>query len=180
MNRRASVFLSLAIFCLAMSGCTKKIETDQTVVHCYESWVGFAGVAVGIGASIFGWFIKSSAGFRGWLFFIMAMAGTVMFSPFGFFDHVTVSPDRLQVQWGFWTFPTKHDIPFDNVNSVALTESSSVSRRGRRTNYRLEFQLKDGKKESLTATNTLMEAAADDLTQQLAARGIMINDLTGE
>ena len=149
-------------------------------MHCFESWVGFAGIVVGIAASIFGWFIKSSGGFRGWIFFIIAVVGTVTFSPFGFVDHVTVSADRLQTQWGFWIFPTKHDIPFDNVSGVALTKSTSVSRRGRRTNYHLEFQLNDGKKESLTATNTLMEAASEDLMLRLATRGIIVNDLTGE
>ncbi len=178
MNVRSLKVLAPVILCLLVSGCTKKEVNNETVVHCYQSWVGFVGIAVGLAATALGWFLRGS--FRGIIFFIMTILGTLLFSPFGFFDHVTVSPDRIVTHWGCWCFPTVHDIPFDQVSGVSLTKKTSVRRRGRETSYNLEFQLRDGRMESLTATNDLMEAAADDLMLHLAEHGIAVANLTGE
>ena len=178
--RRALPTLFFTGLLLFLSGCTKTKVDGSTLKVTYEAWVGIASLAVGIAATAFAWFAKKDGGIRAWVFFIVASAGTVFFAPFAFFDHVTVSEEKLSTQWGFWAFPTKHEFKFDDVQQVTLEKKTRRTRRGRRTSYDLNFQLRNGTSESLSATNSLMEEASDALVNQLERRNIHVIDRTGE
>lgn len=172
--------LSLFLLCTLISGCVKRQETESSVVVSYEMWVGIAGVLGGFVASAIGWYLKNH-GFRGWVFLIMAVAGTLTFSPFGFVDHVTITNDRLQTRWGFWCLPNVHDIVFSDVTSVNLSKKITSGRRGRKNvNYYLDFAKKDGTVESISATNALVEEASEDIMAQLDQHGIPFAGVTGE
>ena len=179
MRTRISALLFL-VLCVSLSGCVKRQESETGVVVSYQMWVGFAGVLGGIAASTAGWFMKNR-GFRGLVFLIVAVAGTVTFSPFGFVDHVTITNERLQSKLGFWCFPTTHDIAFADVASVTLSKKIKSGRRGRKeTNYYLDFAKKNGTVESITASNALVEEAGGDIMVQLDLHGIPFTDVTGE
>ena len=169
-------FSVVCAFLILSAGCTNKEDIPGGIEVSYQSWVGVVAVAVGLLASIGGWFAKNT-GFRGWIFFIFALLGLVFFSPFGFVDHVTVTDQQINTQWGFWVAPTKHEFRFDDIESVALTKETKSSRRGgTTTTYYFLFRLKNGNKEKLIASNSLMERATEDIMERLAARGIQIVD----
>ncbi|HQX51764.1 MAG TPA: hypothetical protein PLR25_17725 [Planctomycetaceae bacterium] len=179
MHKKLTI-LAMLIVCAALCGCVKREATDSGVIVSYEMWVGFAGVLGGIAATAFGWYLKSHS-VRGWIFLIMAFLGTVTFSPFGFVDHVTVTHDRLQARWGFWCFPSTYDIAFADVSSVSLSKKITSGRRGRKNvSYNLDFSKRDGSVVSMTATNSLMEEASEDIVAELDSHNIPFNDVTGE
>ncbi len=179
MNGRRTIQLFLIAFLtFAFCGCVRREATSTGITVTYETWVGIVGVLVGVVATFFSWF---ATGWRGKLFFAVCLIGTITFSPFGFIDHVTITDSQMNTQWGFWVFPTKHEVKFDDVESVALTKSVSRGRRGRKnTNYNFEFRMSDGHVEKLSATNTLMEEAIETLVEQLGVRGIEVADQTGD
>lgn len=177
---RTIKLLCFSMMFLCLAGCTKKEDITDGIRVSYELWVGITAMLGGVVATVIGWFARTK-GWRGWLFFIIAVLGLTCFAPFPFVDHVTVTNQRISTQWGFWPIPTKHDFSLDDVTSVTMTKETSRSRRGgRRTSYYLNFRLNDGTTEKLTAGNKLMEEAADELVSQLAAHGIQITDQTGE
>ena len=167
----------ICVVLLLSAGCTNKEDIPDGIRVSYQSWVGVVAVAVGLLASIGGWFAKNT-GFRGWIFFIFALLGLLLFSPFGFFDHVTVTDQQISTQWGFWIAPTKHEFRFDDIESVALTEETKSSRRGKTTSYYFVFRLNNGNKEKLIASNSLMERATQFIIEQLKSRRIQIVDRT--
>lgn len=176
MNRNGK-FLAIAACLLLVAGCTQKKVDGDTAIVSYQMWVAPVSILVGLAATI-GGILGRAGGLRVWLFTAVAAVGTVLFAPFGFFDKVVVDSTHIEARWGFWAFPTKHNIKFDDVVSVSLTERTSTSRRGRRTNYYLEFSLKTGGKEELSASNTLMQEAADELINQIKLRNIPVIDQT--
>ena len=172
------VFAALMLLCVC--GCVETEETAGTFRATYSWWVGTAAILGGLLLAIVGWLWKQTS-FRGWVLFIFALVGTIGFAPFGFVDHVTVTQERLQTKWGFWMAPTLHDIAFDDVAGVNLTKEITRGRRGReKVNYNLVFRMNNGEADELTATNSLMEAAIESIVERLGARGVAINNLTGE
>ena len=160
-------------------GCTQVEKTDSMVRATYEPWVGFVSLTAGVLASGLGWLIRKD-GWRSVLFLVFAVAGTVLVAPFAFFNHVTVTQDKLTTQWGSWLIPDVQEIKFDDVTHVILEKKTRVSRRGRGTSYSLKFYFKDRSSVSLSATSALMEETADALVTQLENRGISIQDQTGD
>ena len=175
--KKWSPFALICVLLLLSAGCTNKEDIPNGIRVSYQSWVGVVAVAVGLLASIGGWFAKNT-GFRGWIFFIFALLGLLLFSPFGFVDHVTVTDQQISTQWGFWIAPTKHEFRFDDIKSVELTEETKSSRRGTTTNYYFVFRLNNGNKEKLIASNSLMERATQFIIEQLSLRGVQIVDRT--
>lgn len=176
LHRRMSL-CALAVLAIGLAGCTQKAADASGVTCTYQWWVGPVGLLIGIAAVGLGW-ANRAGGWRAVLFLVIAALGTLTFAPFGFFDKVIVDNAHLETRWGFWCFPTTHNIRFDDVSSVQLTSETSHSRRGRRTSYHLVFQLKSGKSEKLSADNSLMQEAADDVLAQLQQRQIPVVDHT--
>ena len=176
---RRFLWLLCGVIVLTACGCTQVEETDAMVRATYEPWVGFVSLIVGVVASVLGWLIRKD-GWRSVLFLVFAVAATVLYAPFAFFDHVTVTQDKISTQWGFWLIPNVHEIKFDDVTHVILEKKTRTSRRGRRSSYSLNFYLKDRSSQSLSATNSLMEETAAALMAQLQSRGITIQDQTGD
>lgn len=172
--------LAMLLFTVVLCGCVKRETSESGVVVSYEMWVGFAGILGGLAATLFGWYLKSHS-IRGWIFLLIALIGTVTFSPFGFIDHVTIGHDHLQTRWGFWCFPTINDVAFADVAAVNLSKKITSGRRGRKeTRYYFDFAKNDGSVVSITATNALMEEAAQDILVELDNHNIPFNDVTGE
>lgn len=180
MSRRHLPILLAIILISVISGCTRKsVEGSVTTVQ-YETWVGIACMIGGVAGTAISFLLRSKGG-RAWAFLVISALATILFLPFGFVDYVRVSQDHLETRWGFWCFPTRHSIAFDEVRGVQLTKKVKVGRRGRSdTSYNLEFQMSDGRTESLSATNDLVEASVHEILQPLADRGITLVDLTGE
>ena len=108
---------------------------------------------------------------------LIGLVATITYLPFGFVDHVTIDDERLTSQWGFWVYPTKHEIIWDDVKSVTLTKEVTRGRRGRRNvSYNLNFNLTSGATQHLSATNALMEASAEHIVDHLHERGIEVLD----
>lgn len=180
MMRKQLNLLALLLLTAVLCGCVKRETTESGVVVSYELWVAFSAILGGIAASAFGWYLKSHS-VRGWVFLIVAVLGTVTFSPFGFVDHVTVDHDHLETRWGFWCFPTINKVAFSDVASVNLSKKITSGRRGRKNvNYYLDFAKKDGSVISISATNSLMEEAAPDVLVELDSHSIPFQDVTGE
>jgi|GEM_PF-1406428 len=180
MSRRFHPLLVVALLCLVLSGCTRKSVDGEVTTVVYETWVAILAILGGVGAAVLS-FVFRSRGLQLWVLLIASVLATLLFLPFGFVDYVRVSPERLETRWGFWCFPTLHNIAFDDVRGVQLTKKVSSGRRGRKnTSYNLDFQLADGRVESISATNDLVEEAVDEILQPLAERGIHLVDLTGE
>jgi len=175
---RLSIFLPLLLL-VFFSGCVETEDQAGVFKATYAWWVGASAMLGGILLTIGGWFWKQDD-FRGWIFFIAALMATVTFLPFGFVDHVTITDERLSSQWGFWVYPTTHEIEWDDVNRCTLTKKVSRGRRGRKNvSYELNFALKSGKTQHLSATNSLMEASAEHIVDHLHERGIEVFDMTG-
>lgn len=180
MSRRSGSYCAAAFCCLLLSGCTRKYADGDATVAVYQTWVGLSAVAGGLIATGVAAALRSKSA-QVWVFLVIAALATVLFLPFGFVDYVRVTPDRLQTRWGIWLFPTVHDISFDEVRGLQLSKSISRGRRGRKnTNYNLDFQMADGRTESLSATNDLIEEAIDEIMTPLRERGIFLVDTTGE
>ena len=93
----------------------------------------------------------------------------------------TIDDERLTSQWGFWVYPTKHEVQWNDVKRVTLTKEVKRGRRGRkRISYNLNFSLNSGGTQHLSATNSLMEASAEHIVDHLHERGIEVIDQTGD
>lgn len=176
--KRFQLFTLLGFVLLCLTGCVKTEDSGTEFKATYELWVGIVAMLIGVGGTIGGWFYRRKD-VRGWVLFVFALLATVLFLPFGFVDHVTVSESEIKTQWGFWVYPTKHEFRFDKVQSVSLEKEISRGRRGRKkTNFYLIFRLENGDKEKLIATNALMEASMEKIADQIKARNIPFIDQT--
>jgi len=165
---------------LLLAGCTRKEQQGDLMVWKYETWVGFAAILGGIAVAAGAIALRKSGNWS-WVIMLLAIGFTIGFAPFGFVDHVSLDQEHIATRWGFWFAPTLHDIRFDDVSRVDYTKETRRGRRGRKeTSYYLVFTTKNGTQDKLTATNSLMEAAAEDLMLALAAKNLSVNDLTGE
>lgn len=179
LTRRLSILAPILILVL-FSGCVDTEDNAGVFKATYSWWVGASAMLGGILLTIGGWFWKQDD-FRGWIFFIAALLATITFLPFGFVDHVTITDERLTSQWGFWVYPTTHNIEWDEVKNVTLTKEVTRGRRGRKNvSYNLNFRFKGGGVQHLSATNSLMEASAEHIVDHLHERGIDVIDNTGE
>ena len=165
---------------LLLAGCTRKETQGDLTIVTYEAWVGLVAILIGLVVAVVSLLMRKS-GIGAWIVAIAAVAFTVGFAPFGFVDYVRVDKEHIATRWGFWFVPTLHDIRFDDIAKVDYTKETRRGRRGRKeTSYNLVFSRKSGEQEKLTATNSLMQAASDELVDALSAKGLAINDLTGD
>lgn len=178
--RRCLTFLAPILLLVLFTGCVDTEDNAGVFKATYSLWVGVSAMVGGVLLTIGGWFWKQRD-FRGWVLFIFGLVATITFLPFGFVDHVTITDQRLTSQWGFWVYPTTHEIEWDDVRNVTLTKEVSRGRRGRKNvSYELNFKLKSGTAQQLSATNSLMEASAEHIVDHLHERGIDVIDRTGE
>lgn len=171
---RALVLCGLLTLC----GCTKESVEGDRAVYMYEWWVSvvvLVGGTIGTGVCL----LAGKEDWRGWLGAVAIAAFTVGFGPMSWFDRVAVDSKTLETRWGFWAYPTVHQVAFADIKGVDLTKRRTSGRR-RRTNYYMVFQKKDGSSEEITISNSLMEAAADRIVEALAQNQIAVVDKTGE
>lgn len=174
--RGAALLAGLLLF----SGCVQKEVQGDLSIWTYESWVSAAVVLGGL-AIAGGAFLFRKVGAGAWIVLVVALLVVFTFGPIGFFDRLELDQQHLSTRWGFWFAPTLHDIRFDDVSRIDYTKETRRGRRGRtNTSYYLVFTTKNGEQHKLGATNSLMEAAADDLISALSAKGLSVNDVTGE
>lgn len=180
MNASRSYRAALLAGLLLFSGCVKKEVQGDLMVWTYEMWVSIAVILGGL-AVAGGAFLFRKAGGGAWVVLIVALLAVFVMGPMAFVDRLEIDQQHLSARWGFWFAPTLHDIRFDNVSRIDYTKETRRGRRGRtNTSYYLVFTTKDGNQQKLGATNSLMEAAADDLILALTAKGLSVNDMTGE
>lgn len=177
-TRLRQIGLLLGAACL--SGCIRKETQGDLSIYTFETWVGASiivvGLAVTVGAILFR---KSGAG--AWITAVVALVLTIVLAPMMFMDFVKVDKEHLESNWGFWFAPSKHDIRFDDVAKVDYTKEVKRGRRGRKnTTYFLIFTKKSGEQLKVAASGELMTAASDDIVSSLSAKGLHVNDLTGE
>ena len=178
-SRRLYLLAPLLLLVL-FSGCVDTEDNAGVFRATYSWWVGALAMGGGLFGIFVGWMWKQSD-FRGWLILIIALVATITYLPFGFIDHVTIDDERLTSQWGFWVYPTKHEVQWNDVKRVTLTKEVKRGRRGRkRISYNLNFSLNSGGTQHLSATNSLMEASAEHIVDHLHERGIEVIDQTGD
>lgn len=177
MSRRRVALLT-ALSCLFLAGCTNETTVGETTVYTYQLWVSFVAIAVGAAVTAFGWTQRNES-WRAWIAIVAGGLMTVGFCPFAFFDKLVVDETHLEGRWGFWMFPTRHDIRFDDVGHASLTKKVTTGRRGRKTSYYLNFHLKNGQTEELSLGNDLVEAAFGRIAATLGKKMIPVIDNTG-
>ena len=176
--RLRQIGLLLGAACL--SGCVRKETQGDLLVYTFETWVGASvivvGLAVTIGAILFR---KSGAG--AWITAVVAIVLTIVVGPMLLSDYVKLDKEHIETHWGLWFAPSVHNVRFDEVAKVDYTKEVKRGRRGRKnTTYFLVFTKKSGEQEKVAASGELMTAAGDDVIAALTAKGLVVNDLTGE
>ncbi len=181
-RRGASRLLRMALLlgAVCLSGCIRKETQGDLSVYSFERWVGgsvvVVGLAVAIGAILFR---KSGAG--AWVTAVVALVITTVAAPMLFSDHVKLDKEHLETRWGLWFAPSVHNVRFDDVVKVDYTKEVKRGRRGRKnTTYFLIFTKKSGEQDKVAVSGELMSAASDELAAALLAKGLDVNDLTGE
>ena len=173
---RAALLASLLLF----SGCIQKEVRGDVMVWTYEWWVSVVGILGGIVLSV-ACFLLRKKWANAWIVMVVALLFTVVAGPMGFLNYVELSADHLAIRSGTWIAPTVQNIRFDDVASIDLTKEIKRGRRGRTTTkYYLTFKTKDGGHEKVSVGDEMMEAANDDLATTLKAKGLSVNDMTGE
>jgi hypothetical protein len=172
--KKMSRVLALAAV-LLLAGCTKETVEGEQTIFAYEWWVSVVAILAGLGGTGLCLLAKD---WRGYLGAVIFAAMTVGLGPMSLVDYVKVDSKSVKTRWGFWMFPTVHDVSLADVSSVDLTKRTSGGRR-RRTNYYMVFKKKNGSTDELSLSNSLMEAAAEKIGETLALNDIEVNDLTG-
>lgn len=168
-----SKLLLLCCFVLLLTGCTEMKAIEGGFRVTFQLWIGIACILGGLGIAAIGWFMKAN-NFRGWIIFVCALLMTLGIAPDTFFDHVTVTEDKISTRGGLWFMPKIHEFEFDEIRSLSLTEEKTRARGRQRISYYMEFHLKDGKTVKLSATNVLMEQASEAIMENLQNRKIPI------
>jgi hypothetical protein len=178
----SSRVFTFSILCLiaTAAGCTREETQGDLKIWTYESWVGVVAILAGIAVTVGALALRKS-GFGAYVVAFFAIAFTVGFAPFGFVDYIKLDKEHVSTRWGFWFTPTIHEIRFDDVSRVDHTKEEKRGRRGRKsTSYYLVFTSRSGVQDKLGVGNSLMKAAKEEIVLALAAKGLEVNDLTGE
>jgi hypothetical protein len=176
--RLRTQLMIVALGCLMLTGCVKdSVDLVDRNWHTftYQGWVPFLAFTLTIAGGAYSWSVRH----YGWRANVgMATAAVFFFIvvPSICLDWVTVNTQHFEGRIGLWFFPTRFDVPFDEVSSVRITISKAQARRsGPQKNESIRITLKSGEHIHLPGSNHVVAAARDLILGQILARKVSIN-----
>lgn len=164
----------LALLLLSLCGCTSESrQGDITVVH-FQLWLPAMLFAIPVVVGAAGWAVRKQAKW-GLGMVILTSIATVFFAPNIFFDEFVVGPTHITRSGGFWFFPNRQTVAFNDVASIHVYKSVTIGRRGRRsTHYTIGCKMKDGQSKSMNVGDLLEWHGLDALINGARAHGVPI------
>jgi hypothetical protein len=160
-------FMFLVLF---ITGCVNKSEDNGLTTIGYDWWVGMLVLVGGIGATVAGFMMIRDESRYAWGLIIGGPLAA-LFSPGFFMEKMTVDAKHFYLRTGFWMSPTVVEFDYAQIHQVTLTERTSTSRRGSRTNYYAECKIKGSKDYyEVPLSNTLMDNGGNEVFLQMLVK----------
>lgn len=163
-----------------MLGCVNEAVDGEIHTYTMAAWVSLGTLAACLVGTIAGWFLRSVNTTYGWGLLMICPLALVFAVPGLFMDKLTVDNEGFNLRTGFWFAPTKHDIKFDDLQSMQVTKKETQGRRGRTNiSYTLGCVPRGGQMIDVSI-GTLMDKGMEQIIMRAVDKEIPIADLTGE
>jgi hypothetical protein len=171
MSKIRNILLACVILCLA--GCIDRVLADDDVVYTYANWVRVV-VTVGLLAvCVFG-VIRVRQGNRlGYMAIGFPMVALILIGPTSLQDRVTIGPDRLYLNTGFWFSPNIHEVRLPDVARAAIEVEHRQRRSGQQKSFYINFELKSGQKDRFPVGD-VMHVAMPEILDHLKQKNIPV------
>jgi hypothetical protein len=158
-----------------LCGCVDESVQGETTVWTFAWWVPLAALVLAGAGGAIGWRVRKQWRRVGYGLLIGAGLTIPFLAPMLMRDRVTVDAERFTLRTGFWFYPTRHDVRFDDLSRIELQETKRWSRTGRRVTYTLLCVRRRGGPEPVPI-GTLMEYAVEKILDTATNQGVEILD----
>jgi hypothetical protein len=155
-----------AIVFLSVAGCYERRQSGEEAVYTFQWWVVLAVVAAGIALVVGGLLWTRRDRVRGIILAIAGVLAVAVGAPMFVLDRVTIGPDRLYLNTGYWFAPNRHEVHFSDVSRADVEAQVTPSRRGPKKSYFFIFHKKSGQTERVPIGD-LMKEAYPEITERL-------------
>ena len=149
------------------------------LVYQYEWWVPLSAFLGGLVVTPIGWSLRERSARFGWGLVIAGPIAAVVLAPSLFRDRAAVGAEGFHIRTGVWGLTTVQDVQFGDLKQIRVSSSTSFTRTGRRTNYYLNCDKRNGESVKVPINSGVTEAAADAILVNASAHGVPLEDKTG-
>lgn len=166
--KRVGLFLGL----LFLSGCYEKTVEGSQTIYKFESWIAPTEIVVFSLVVLISYFLRrrlrylSYLGIGLGLFFLFILPGSALQ------DRVIVDDQHFDATYGFWFYPSHHNIQYKDLEEVHYT--FTLKRQNLR-HYEMRITRKSGEKEVVPVGDLMLEAA-QDILDRAQAQGVRVLD----
>jgi len=176
MNRNIPFYLIAVFVLFGTSGCVRESSDGETLTVSYQLWVPVSVLLGGLVAAPIGWILHKKSIRFGRSLLILGPLAAVFFAPSLFRDRAVLDDESFSLRTGIWGMTAVHEIEFDELNQVTITEEER-RRRGRKSTNTYRFcSRKDGTNAKIPLNNQVSKSAAPILLERLAKFGVPIED----
>jgi hypothetical protein len=176
MKRRLSMFGSFAVVlaCAAMCGCYRKVNEHGNIVISFDTWVPVLAALIGLAAvPVGGVMFARGNRFKGGLVAVIGPLAAVVIAPMFYLDRVVINEEGFSSRHGFWWSPTVHDIRYQDLAFVQVTEEVRTTRRGRSYSYYFDCTFKSGRQERVPLGDVMKEALPE-IAEHFRRHGVVV------
>jgi hypothetical protein len=174
-SRLKLILLSMGLLLLA--GCVDEHRDGETLTYTYAWWTVVLTAVGGLACFPLAWWQWESSKWRTVVLSLVGLGILGGIVPMFLFGKAIINPREMHVSGGFIQKP--QHVPLAELKVIRLTKEESTGRRGTRTSYYIECELRSGKVEKLALGNNLVQEAGVHLLNHAKERGIPILNLSG-